>query len=100
MENEDKLSLTLIIEGRKYPLKINRSEEQAFRDAGKKINNKINQYRVAFGDSPDLISQDFIAMTAIQVLVENFSLGQQNYTQPYEDKINSLIVELDQYLKE
>ena len=100
MGNEDKLTLTLIIEGRKYPLSINRSEEEAYRDAGKKINKKINQYRVAFGNSSNLISQDFIVMTAIQVLVKNFSLGQKNHTQPYEDKINSLIGELDQYLKE
>ena len=98
MENEERFLLTLVIDGRKYPLKINRSEEQAFRDAGKKINSKINQYRVAFGNSSALISQDYVAMTAIQVLVKNFSLGQKNYTQPYEDKISSLIEEMDQYL--
>jgi cell division protein ZapA len=40
-----------------------------------------------------------MAMTAIQALVENFTLGTKNYTKPYEDKISSLIEELDQYLK-
>ncbi len=99
MQNEEKFSLTLVIDGRKYPIKIRRSEEEAFRSAAKKINNKINQYRVTYGDSKELITQDFIAMTAIQALVENFTLGQKNYTQPYEDKISSLIDELDQYLE-
>ena len=98
MENEEKFLLTLTIDGRKYPVRIFRSEEQAYRDAAKRINNKLIQYRVAYGDSTGLIAQDFMAMTAIQVLVDNFSLSVKNFTQPYEDKISSLIVELDQYL--
>ena len=98
MENEEKFLLTLTIDGRKYPIKILRSEEQAYRDAAKRINNKLNQYRISYGDSSGLISQDFMAMTAIQVLVENFSFGVKNHTQPFEDKISSLIDEMDQYL--
>ena len=86
------------IDGRKYPIRILRSEEQAYREAAKRINNKLNQYRISYGDSSGLISQDFMAMTAIQVLVENFSLGVKNHTQPFEDKISSLIDEMDQYL--
>ena len=99
MKQEDKFSLTLVVDGRKYPIKIKRSEEEAYRSAAKKINNRINQYRVTYGNSSDLITQDFVVMTAIQVLVENFTLGKNNFTQPYEDKITSLIMELDQYLE-
>ncbi len=99
MGNEDRLSLTLVIDGRKYPIKIDRKEEEAYRSAAKIINNRINQYRLTYGDSPNLITQDFIAMTAIQVLVENFTLGAKNHTQPYEEKISSLIDELDHYLE-
>ncbi len=100
MKEEDKFSLTLVIDGRNYPLKIDKSEEEAYRKAAKRINNRINQYRVTYGDSPNLITQDFIAMTALQVLVENFTLDTKNNTQPYEDKIGSLIDEIDQYLEE
>ena len=99
MGNEDRFLLTLMIDGRKYPIKILRTEEEAYRSAAKKINNKINQYRLSYGDSSGLISQDFMAMTAIQALVENFTLGTKNYTEPYENKISSLIDELDHYLK-
>ena len=99
MGNEDRFLLTLMIDGRKYPIKILRTEEEAYRSAAKKINNKISQYRLSYGDSSGLISQDFMAMTAIQALVENFTLGTKNYTKPYEEKISSLIEELDQYLK-
>ena len=77
-----------------------KSEEQSFREAAKRINTKINQYRVAYGGAnPDITTQDYMAMTAIQALAENFSLGERNDTKPYEDKINSLINELDNYRK-
>lgn len=99
MKGQKDFSLTLVIDGRKYPIKIDRSEEEAYRRAAKTIDNKINQYRVTYGDSPNLITQDFIAMTAIQILVENFELGTKNNTEPYENKIETLIDELDQYLE-
>lgn len=96
---DEKFLLTLEVAGRKYPLKIRRSQEEAFRHAAKKINAKINQYRIAFGgDNSDLSTQDFIAMTAIQALAENFFLGDKNNTKPFEDTIGSLIGELDRYL--
>ncbi len=54
---DEKLLLTLEIAGRRYPLKIELSEEQAFREAAKKINSKINQYRVAYGGGATLTLQ-------------------------------------------
>jgi cell division protein ZapA (FtsZ GTPase activity inhibitor) len=97
---DEKFLLTLTIDGRKYPLKIDKSEEQAFREAAKQLNNKINRYRFTFGgNNSDLNAQDFIAMTAIQALVENFSLTEKTDTKPIEDKIRLLIQELDAYLK-
>lgn len=100
MENEEeKYLLSLVIDGRKYPpLSILKSEEEAYRGAAKIINNRINRYRVAYGDSSGFDSQDFMAMTAIQALVKSLTLGTKNNTKPYEDKISSLIDELDQYL--
>ena len=96
---DEKFLLTLEVAGRRYPLKVKRSEEQAFRTAAKKIDIKVNQYRVAFGENANLTTQDFMAMTAIQALAENFTLGDKNNTKPFEDKIDSLISELDNYLK-
>ena len=97
---DEKFLLTLAVAGRRYPLKIKKSDEQSFRDAAKKINTKINQYRIAYGgENSRMTTQDFMAMTAIQALAENFSLGDRNDTKPYEDKLNLLISELDDYLK-
>jgi len=66
---DEKFLLTLEIDGRKYPLKIKQSEEEAFRKAAKTIHNKINQYRAKFGENPDLTVQDFMALIAIQASV-------------------------------
>ena len=98
---DEKFQLTLIIDGHKYPLKILRSEEEAFRKAEKQINTKINQYRAKFGgNNSNLTSQDFMAMTAIQALVENFTLGDKNYTKPYDERIQLLVEEMDIYMRE
>ena len=97
-EEKRDFSITLVIDNRKYPIKIKKSEEEAFRRAGNIIDKKINQYRIAFGDNPNLIPQDFVTMTAIQILVENFKLGAKSNTEPYDKKISSLIDDIDQYL--
>ena len=100
MMGDEKFLLTLKIAGRKYPLKIKQSEEEAFRDAEKKIEKRISQYRIKYGGaSSSLTIQDIVVMTAIQALAENFSLTDKNNTKPFEDKIDSLIDELDNYLK-
>ena len=41
MKGQKDFSLTLVIDGRKYPIKIDRSEEEAYRRAAKTIDNKI-----------------------------------------------------------
>lgn len=91
--------LTLEVDGRKYPLRIRRSEEEAYRKATHTLNNKINQYRAKFGSNPTLNAQDFITLTAIQAMVENFSIGRKNDTKPFEDTIDSLIKEMDDFLR-
>lgn len=96
---DDIFLLTLEVDGRRYPLKIKRNEEEAFRKAAKTLNNKINQYRARFGNNSKLDAQDFVIMTAIQALVRNFTIENQNDTKPFEDTISSLIEELDGFLK-
>ena len=97
--NEEFL-LTLKIDGKNLPpLKIKRSEEEAFRAAATQINTQLNRYRAAFGDNPNINASDLMAMIAIQSLVESFSLQNKNNTKPFEDKIDLLINELDDYLR-
>ena len=93
---DEEFLLTLKISGKHLPpLKIKRSDEEAFRAAEKQINTKINQYRAMY----EVDTGDIMAMIAIEALAENFSLRDKNNTKPFEDKIDSLISELDDYLK-
>lgn len=97
--DEDKLLLTLEIDSRKYPLRINRDEEEAYRKAAKNLNIRIDQYRAKYGGKSDLDTQDYAVLTALQAAVQNFTLIKRNDTQPFEDTIDSLVEELDNFLR-
>lgn len=98
MEN-DKLLLTLEIDNRKYPLRIDRDEEEAYRKAAKNLNDRINLYKAKYGGKSDLDTQDYVVMSALQAMTHNFNLEKRNDTKPFEDTINSLVDELDNFLK-
>ena len=97
--DENKLLLTLEIDGRKYPLRINKDEEEAYRKAAKNLNIRIDQYRARFGGKSDLDTQDYVVLTALEMAAENFSLEKRNDTKPFEDTISILVEELDNFLK-
>ena len=97
--DENKLLLTLEIDGRKYPLRINKDEEEAYRKAAKNLNIRIDQYRARFGGKSDLDTQDYAVLSALQMAAQNFSLVKRNDTKPFEDTISILVEELDNFLK-
>jgi cell division protein ZapA len=100
MSNERNFELVLKIDGKNLPrLKINMSDEEAYRAAEKKINERITQYRMAFGGNPEVNDWDIMAMITVQALSKSYFLEDKNNTKPFEDKIDSLIGELDDYLK-
>ena len=97
--SDDKLLITLKVDGRTFPLKINRSEEGFYRRAAKIIDDKLNRYKIRYGDNPDLSTIDLLIMATIQVLGESYLEYSKVDTQPYERTIGSLIDELNNYLK-
>jgi len=84
---------------RVYRLKINRKDEKKFRDAAVAIERKTTQYRNHFAgaEANELLDKDYLAMTTIQSLSEMVELEAEN--KYFEDKIGSLVTELDLYLK-
>ena len=54
----DKLSIKIKIDGREYPLKVDRDDEEKYRKAAKIINDIILQYRQKYSGSS---TQDFLA---------------------------------------
>ncbi|RLC25954.1 MAG: cell division protein ZapA [Deltaproteobacteria bacterium] len=63
----EELSIKIKIADREYPMKVDVSDEEQIRLAGKKINEKIKLYRDQFGIDD---KQDLLAMVAFDSLFE------------------------------
>jgi len=91
----EKLSINIRIDGRNYPLKVERENEEKFRKAAKIINDIVLQYRQKYVNSD---SQDFIAMAAFQFVVKNIDLEEKVNQSPLFDELKKLDEELGDYL--
>ncbi len=91
----EKLSINIKIDGRNYPLKVERENEEKFRKAAKIINDIILQYRQRYLNSD---SQDVLAMTAIQFVLKNIELEEKIDQSPILDELKQLDEELGDYL--
>jgi cell division protein ZapA (FtsZ GTPase activity inhibitor) len=91
----EKLSIKIKIDGREYPLKVDRDEEEKFRKAAKIINDIVLQYRQKYFTND---TQDFLAMTAIQFVVKSIDLEEQVDRSPLFDELKKIDEELGDYL--
>jgi cell division protein ZapA len=71
----DKVALKIIIAGRTYPLTIRKEEEQAIKDAADRINKNIKKLQGSYAVKD---MQDLLAMTALQMAVQNESSPAQS----------------------
>ena len=91
----DKLSIKIKIDGREYPLKVARDEEEKYRKAAKTINDTLIQYRQKYSSNN---TQDFLAMTAFQFALKNIELEKEVDRSPLFDELKKLDEELSDYL--
>jgi cell division protein ZapA len=91
----EKLSINIKIDGRNYPLKVDRENEEKFRKAAKIINDIVLQYRQKYLTSD---SQDVLAMTAIQFVVKAIDLEEKVDQSPMFDELKRLDEDLGDYL--
>lgn len=96
---DDRLIINLRVADTRYPLRIERKDEEMYRRAADEIDYKLGQYKSYFtGDSSHpLQNADYMAMTAIQAVAEKVEY--QMRTNLFEVKIKELTKELDNYLK-
>ena len=94
---EDILSIKVQIAERFYPLKIKRQDEEKIRQAARLINDKVLQYKQRYTDKD---TQDFMAMAALQFVINLIDCEQQQNVVSLEEELNSLSSELDDLLKE
>jgi cell division protein ZapA (FtsZ GTPase activity inhibitor) len=93
---EDMLSIKVQIAERFYPLKIKRQDEEKIRKASKLINDKVLQYKQRYTDKD---TQDFMAMAALQFVINLIDCEQQQNVVSLEEELGSLSSELDELLK-
>jgi cell division protein ZapA (FtsZ GTPase activity inhibitor) len=93
---DEQLSIKVQIAERFYPLKIKRKDEEKIRKAARLINEKILQYKQRYTDKD---TQDFIAMAALQFVINLLDCEQQQNVVSLEKELVDLSSELDELLK-
>lgn len=97
MVENKKLSINIKIDGRNFPLKINRRDEERYRLAAKMVNETINKFRNEFGE---IESQQILSMTAFQIALKNTELQNRNDTSLFIDELKNLNDDISDFLKE
>ena len=83
---EEQLSIKVQIAERFYPLKIKRQDEEKIRKAAKLINDKVLQYKQRYTDKD---AQDFMAMAALQFVINLLDCEQQQNVVSLEEEFGS-----------
>ena len=102
---DDHFTITLSVNGRSFPLHIHRKKEEIYRKAVKEIDRKTNQYKSLF-QNPNIGATtkrkidelDCVLMTAIQAVSENIQLEKETDAKDIEQRLRSMILEIDEYL--
>ena len=96
---DDHLIINLRVADTRYPLRIERKDEEMYRKAADEIDYKLGQYKNYFtGDSShSLQNSDYMAMTAIQAVAEKVEY--QLRANEFESRMKELTQELENYLR-
>ncbi|PLX22482.1 MAG: cell division protein ZapA [Salinivirgaceae bacterium] len=84
------------IADRYYPLKIKRADEAKVRNAAKKINDTVFQYRKVYSDKD---AQDFLAMAALQFVTKLTDLDEGEGDNKYTDFLQDINQKLEAALE-
>jgi len=96
MDGQNMKSITVVVAGRPYPLKINEGDEQTIRKIVKELNEKINRFQLSYSDKD---KQDGLAMVALTYAVD-LHKAKQSADLPFSatEKLSQLDALLDQLL--
>jgi cell division protein ZapA (FtsZ GTPase activity inhibitor) len=85
--NKDQLTINIRIEGRVYPLTIERKDEERHRLAAKLVNETVRKFRELFMDKD---SQDILAMTAFQIALNHTEMVQREDKALFIEELKNL----------
>ncbi len=94
---DSRFRINIKIDGRNYPLNIDRTDEERYRKAAKIVNETINEFRLRFQSNDQ---QDIMAMTAFQSALNYCNLQEhQDYSQ-FIDDIKDINDDISDFLNE
>ncbi len=94
--DKDQLRINIRIEGRVYPLSIDRKEEERYRLAAKTLNETVQKYKALFRDKD---AQDILAMAAFQIALNQAELVQKDDKPLFLDELKDLNDDISDFLK-
>ncbi len=89
------ITITVVIAGRPYPLRVSTQEEAAIRRIVKEVNEKVSHFQMTYTDRD---KQDCLSMVALTYAVELYKMQQQASTEVPEG-VASRLSELDDLLR-
>ena len=95
--DKNKLRINIKIDGRNFPLTINRIDEERYRLAAKLVNETIYKYRESFSNQE---SQNILAMSAFQIALSNVELQNRNNSSDFIDELKNINDDISDFLKE
>ncbi|MBQ3689782.1 MAG: cell division protein ZapA [Bacteroidales bacterium] len=95
---DDKLSMKVAIDGRVYPLRVKRSEEERIRAAAKLINDRISIYKSRF-NANEMSNFDFLAMVSIDLVAKYIDNENKTDDGDLISELRILSGEVDDYIQ-
>ncbi len=95
MDAQDTITITVLIAGRPYPLKINKGDENAIRKIVKEVNEKLNRFQLTYTKKD---KQDCLSMALLTYAVELHKSKKATNHQELSSKIHQIDELLDHLL--
>ena len=95
--DKKRFRINIKIDGRIYPLEINRADEEKYRLAAKIVNDTIAQFRELFRDKN---TQDILAMSAFQIALSKAEKQKNEEENLFIEEIKNLNDDISDFLKQ
>ena len=92
----DKLYIQLRIDNQIYPVNVERSEEEYYREAERNINDRLNIYKAKF---PNLAHEQYLYMVMLDLSLRLVKSERRNDTEPYRQVMGKLTEEIENTLR-
>ena len=97
MAGDNNFRINIKIDGRNYPLQIDRNDEEKYRLAAKIVNETVKKYRELFRD---MESTDILAMAAFQVALSNAEMQQREGDNLFMEELRNLNDDISDFVKD